>query len=69
MELAYQKASLASQISEKAFFDPKMVSMLYFPDEHKYAIYMPLFVPVAIPVLMALVNEARKRRKIKLHQE
>jgi len=34
-----------------------MVSMLYFPDEHKYAIYTPLFGPLALPLLMALLKE------------
>ena len=34
-----------------------MVSMLYFPDEHKYAIYTPLFGPLALPLLMALLRE------------
>ncbi|KAJ3039895.1 hypothetical protein HDV00_011678 [Rhizophlyctis rosea] len=53
--------------AESAFFDPTMVSMLYFPDEHKYAIYMPLFVPVCVPVLAAFVSEVKgwvkKRRE------
>jgi len=34
-----------------------MVSKLYFPDEHKYAIYTPLFGPLALPLLMALLRE------------
>jgi phosphatidylinositol glycan class S len=45
------------EYAEKAFFDDKMVSMLYFPDEHKYAIYTPLFGPLALPLLMALLRE------------
>jgi Phosphatidylinositol-glycan biosynthesis class S protein len=48
---------LALESAEKAFFDDKMVSMLYFPDEHKYAIYTPLFGPLALPLLMALLKE------------
>jgi GPI-anchor transamidase subunit S len=48
---------LALEYAEKAFFDDKMVSMLYFPDEHKYAIYTPLFGPLALPLLMALLRE------------
>jgi hypothetical protein len=50
---------LALESAEKAFFDDKMVSMLYFPDEHKYAIYTPLFGPLALPLLMALLTELR----------
>lgn len=52
-----QHSSLALEYAEKAFFDDKMVSMLYFPDEHKYAIYTPLFGPLAMPLLMALLKE------------
>ena len=48
---------MALEYAEKAFFDDKMVSMLYFPDEHKYAIYTPLFGPLALPLLMALLKE------------
>jgi hypothetical protein len=50
---------LALEYAEKAFFDDKMVSMLYFPDEHKYAIYTPLFGPLALPLVMALLKELR----------
>ncbi|KAI9308809.1 phosphatidylinositol-glycan biosynthesis class S protein [Cunninghamella echinulata] len=56
----------AIELSEKAFFDPTMVSMLYFPDEHKYAIYMPLFVPISVPLCMALIKTLKKRRSSSL---
>jgi hypothetical protein len=58
-DVALQYSSLALEYAEKAFFDDKMVSMLYFPDEHKYAIYTPLFGPLALPLLMALLKELR----------
>ncbi|KAF9909656.1 hypothetical protein EC991_008314 [Linnemannia zychae] len=51
--------------SEMAFFDPTMVSMLYFPDEHKYAIYMPLFVPISVPLLMSLLRELKRLKEKK----
>lgn len=38
-------------LAEEAFFDPDMVAMLYFPDDHKFAVYLPLFFPVIVPVL------------------
>ncbi|KAI8081673.1 phosphatidylinositol-glycan biosynthesis class S protein [Halteromyces radiatus] len=53
----------AMELSEMAFFDPTMVSMLYFPDEHKYAIYMPLFVPISVPLSIALLKSLKKWRK------
>ncbi|KAG0342369.1 hypothetical protein BG000_005172 [Podila horticola] len=51
--------------AETAFFDPTMVSMLYFPDEHKYAIYMPLFVPISVPLVMALLRELKRIKESK----
>jgi hypothetical protein len=51
---------LALEYAEKAFFDDKMFSMLYFPDEHKYAIYTPLFGPLALPLVMALLKELQR---------
>jgi phosphatidylinositol glycan class S len=61
--VALQHSSLALEYAEKAFFDDKMVSMLYFPDEHKYAIYTPLFGPLALPLLMALLRELQRMFK------
>ncbi|KAJ3297137.1 hypothetical protein HK104_000793 [Borealophlyctis nickersoniae] len=58
-EEAARYARLAITSAESAFFDPTMVSMLYFPDEHKYAVYMPLFVPVAVPLLIASIKELK----------
>jgi len=44
-----------------------MLALLYFPDEHKYAIYTPLFGPVAVPMVVALLKEWKewkeRRRK------
>lgn len=60
---ALQRSIEAVELAEKAFFDPTMVSMLYFPDEHKYAIYMPLFVPISVPLVMALLKEIKKLKQ------
>ncbi|GBC08692.1 hypothetical protein RclHR1_08300008 [Rhizophagus clarus] len=57
--LALYHSKKAIELAESAFFDPTMVSMLYFPDEHKYAIYMPLFVPISVPLLVALHREIK----------
>ncbi|KZO94226.1 hypothetical protein CALVIDRAFT_581489 [Calocera viscosa TUFC12733] len=53
-------------LSSKAFFNPAMIGLLYYPTEHKYAVYTPLFAPVAVPLIVALVREikaARERRR------
>lgn len=63
-----QKAFVAS---EQAFFDASLLAQLYFPDEQKYAIYIPLFLPVLAPVVMSfstlskiLKNRNEKKMKI-----
>lgn len=47
---AYTKAS-------RAFFSPDMLAMLYFPSEHIFAVYTPLFLPVAVPLVALALKE------------
>ncbi|SCV71177.1 BQ2448_2765 [Microbotryum intermedium] len=61
--LSLHHASKALSLASKAYFDPSMLALLYFPDNHKYAIYTPLFGPVAVPLLVALIKEWKGRRK------
>ena len=59
-------ARIAEAEAEKAFFEKSMVGQLYFPDEHKVAVYLPLLGPVGVPLVMGLLNELRswmRRRK------
>lgn len=51
---ALQFSKIAFSASEKAFSDPSLLALLYFPDDQKYAVYIPLFLPIMIPVLMSL---------------
>lgn len=56
---AYTKAS-------RAFFSPDMLAMLYFPNEHIFAVYTPLFLPVAVPLFILTIKELvawRRQRK------
>jgi len=42
-----------------------MMGLLYFPDEHKFAVYTPLFAPIGISMTVALLREVvawKKRR-------
>ncbi|KAM6983349.1 GPI transamidase component PIG-S [Tautogolabrus adspersus] len=62
--LQYSKEAILA--SERAFFDPSLLHLLYFPDDQKFAIYIPLFLPMCVPILLSLlkiVSEARKKRK------
>lgn len=51
---AQEYALESFKASEIAFHHPTNLAQLYFPDDQKYAIYIPLFLPVGIPVLFSL---------------
>lgn len=56
---ALERARVAQVEAEKAFFERSMVGQVYFPDEHKVAVYLPLLGPVAVPLLMAALKEVK----------
>lgn len=56
---ALENARIAQVEAEKAFFERSMVGQVYFPDEHKVAVYLPLLGPVAVPLVMAALKELR----------
>ncbi|KAK5172071.1 GPI transamidase component [Saxophila tyrrhenica] len=57
---ALENARTAEEEAEQAFFEPSMVGQVYFPDEHKVAVYVPLLGPMAVPLIMALAKELRE---------
>lgn len=57
---ALTSARIAEKEAEKSFFEKSMVGQLYFPDEHKVAVYLPLLGPIGVPLAMALVKELRR---------
>lgn len=57
---ALSNARIAEAGAEKAFFERSMVGQVYFPDEHKVAVYLPLLGPVAVPLVMAGLKEIKK---------
>lgn len=66
--IALAHASTAQVLASSAYFNPSMLALLYFPDEHKYAVYTPLFGPVMVPLVVAGVKEIREwlaRRKLR----
>ena len=54
LEEAFTSSKKAFLASNAAFFDPSLLALLYFPEDQKYAIYIPLFLPVSIPVIMSI---------------
>ena len=61
--LALQYSANALTLASRAFFNPGMLALLYFPAEHKYAVYTPLFASIAAPLIAAVVREALAWRK------
>ncbi|CAG9791245.1 unnamed protein product [Diatraea saccharalis] len=53
---AYETSKRAYLAAETAFMDPSLLALLYFPDDQKYAIYIPLFLPIMFPVVLSLKN-------------
>ena len=52
----FQLSKEAFVTAEAAFSDPTLLALLYFPEDQKYAVYIPLFLPAMIPVLLSLKN-------------
>lgn len=57
-----EHARIAEAEAERAFFEKSMVGQLYFADEHKFAVYLPLLGPVGVPLVMGLLNEFKAWR-------
>ena len=51
---AFVKSQTSFISAEKAFFDDTLLALLYFPEDQKYAIYIPLFLPVGISFISSL---------------
>lgn len=68
LRFALEFSKEAIMASEKGFFDPSLLHLLYFPDDQKFAIYIPLFLPMCVPILLSLLkiaSEARQKRREK----
>jgi len=59
----HQASQMAIQQAETAFFDPSLLALLYFPDDQKYAIYVPYFVPVGLPILLSIKSMLQAFKK------
>jgi GPI-anchor transamidase subunit S len=63
---AFAYSAEALSLASRAFFNPGMLALLYFPAKHKYAVYMPLFasaiIPPAITALREIVAWRRERK-------
>lgn len=57
---ALSSARVAEHEAESSFFEKSMVGQVYFPDEHKVAVYLPLLGPIGVPLLIALIKEIKR---------
>ncbi|KAL9006634.1 MAG: hypothetical protein Q9188_000594 [Gyalolechia gomerana] len=57
---ALENAKIAETAAERGFFEKSMVGQVYFPDEHKVAVYLPLLGPVGVPLIMSALKEIKR---------
>ena len=57
---ALSNARVAEAEAEIAFFEKSMVGQVYFPEEHKVAVYLPLLGPVGVPLVMSALKELKR---------
>ncbi|XP_076134777.1 GPI transamidase component PIG-S [Alosa pseudoharengus] len=65
LAFALQYSREAILASECAFFDPSLLHLLYFPDDQKFAIYIPLFLPMCVPILLSLLKIFSEMRQMR----
>lgn len=56
---AYQASRASLELIELAFFDSTMISQLYFPETNKLGVYLPLLLPIWLPVLFSITKLAK----------
>ena len=57
---ALASARVAEIEAERSFFEKSMVGQVYFPDEHKIAVYLPLLGPIGVPLVVGLIKELKR---------
>ena len=51
-----RQSAIALDLAKRASFNHEMLALLYFPDEHKWAVYTPLFGPIGKPYPLCIKN-------------
>lgn len=63
MASCFEHSKMSFTSSEEVFFDNSLLALLYFPEDQKYAIYVPLFLPILfsfVTVLVPVVKELKQ---------
>jgi len=63
LERALNCSNVAFESSEKAYFDPTLIELLYFPEDQKFAIYCPLFVPIIITLAVSMSSTIKSLKR------
>lgn len=66
---AVHSAARAMGSAHNAFFEKMMVQQMYFPQEHKIAVYMPLLGPILIVMLMESLRVVSEWKNMKKRRE
>lgn len=53
---AVKLSAKTAQQAEDAFYHPSLMGKMYFPEEHKYAVYMPLLLPTLLPIVIGILK-------------
>jgi phosphatidylinositol glycan class S len=65
---AVKLSAKTARLAEDAFYHPSLMGKMYFPEEHKYAVYMPLLLPTLLPILIGIFKVAsvaiKKRHRV-----
>jgi phosphatidylinositol glycan class S len=61
LEAAFHSSKKSFLSAEKAFYDDTLLALLYFPEDQKYAIYIPLFLPITISFMGSFLPFMKKR--------
>jgi phosphatidylinositol glycan class S len=57
-------ARTASKLAASVLYDPEMVPLLHFPDEHKYAVYVPYLLPACAVLVGGVLRHWRARQTV-----
>ncbi|KAI7795831.1 GPI transamidase component PIG-S [Triplophysa rosa] len=69
LAFALQYSREAILASERAFFNPSLLHLLYFPDDQKFAIYIPLFLPMCVPIVLSLLKIVKETRQMRAEKQ
>lgn len=61
---ALEEGKNAAFQAERAFFEKSMVGQVYFPEEHKVAVYLPLMGPIGVPLILGAGKEIARLARL-----